>query len=194
MRPVAAAFSLVLLSLACSGDPVAPRQLDLNPSFTVNNSNGGLNVFRGPGEFAVGFADVDDDLFAIAGLPSNPDDFVGCGGVEGFQLTNWQFVGLLQGTVKALVKNVDANLFVFKWSTFVGCGSVPIAGGVGQVTYTDSDIFYTGGKEDSWGFQMEGTVTLAGGGKAHLLAHTRLHIQPDGTFRETFTDIKLTRQ
>ena len=192
------ALCLAVLTLACSTDPVAPvapRQLDLHPGFAVStNSSGGLNVFRFGGEFAVGFPDVDDDLFAIAGLPDDPNNFVGCGGTDGFQITDYQLVGLLQQAVNALVRNGHSNLNVYQLSTFGGCGSFPIAAGVGRVVYTDNDFFVSGTKNRSWGFQMEGTVALASGGKAHLMAHSRGQIQLDGTFRDVLTDIKLTRQ
>jgi hypothetical protein len=102
---------------------------------------------------------------------------------------------VVQRAIKALVVNGNANLHVFRYSTFVGCGSVPIAQGTGRVMYTDSDAFYTGGKNDAWGFRMEGTVTFAnGGGTAHLVAHNRFQIQPDGTFRRIFRDVKLSGQ
>jgi hypothetical protein len=193
MRPFPA-LSLALLALACSGDPTAPRTPDLHPSFDVAPNV--PNVFRVRGEFATGILDTETDLIAIAGLPANPKDLVDCGGAELLQIANWQFVGdKLQAAIKALVKLDPANLVVYRLSTFVDlCVSTPLAQGTGRVMYTDSDIFYTGGGEDSWGFRMEGTVTLASGGTAHLLAHNRWQIQTDGTVRRIFRQVKLLGQ
>jgi hypothetical protein len=190
MRPIPA-LSLAVLALACSGDPVAPRTANLHPSLAAASSAAEANVIRFRDQFAVGILDPEDDLIAWAGLPDNPDDLADCGGVESYQLADIQFVGVLQRAVKALVVNDDANLHVFRLSTFVGCGSVPIAKGTGRVMYTDSDIFYTGGKNDSWGYRMEGTVTFASGGTAHLVAHNRWQIKPDGSLRRIFRDVKL---
>ena len=193
MRPFPA-LSLALLALACSGDPTAPRTPDLHPSFDVASSPQNVpNVFRVRGEFATGILDTETDLIAWAGLPADPTQLVDCGGAELLQIANWQFVGdKLQAAIKALVKLDPANLAVYRLSTFVDpCVSKPLAQGTGRVMYTDSDIFYTGGREDSWGFRMEGTVTLASGGTAHLLAHNRWQIQTDGTVRRIFRQVKL---
>jgi hypothetical protein len=186
------ALSLAVLALACSGDPSAPPTANLHPSLAAANSPAEANVIRFRDQFAVGIFDPEDDLVAWAGLSSNPDDLADCGGVEPYQSADIQWVGVLQRAVKALVVNSDANLHVFRLSTFVGCGSVPIAQGKGRLMYTDSDAFYTGGKNDAWGFRMEGTVTFAdGSGTAHLVAHNRWQINPDGTMRLIFRDVKL---
>jgi hypothetical protein len=190
MRPIPA-LSLAVLALACSGDPSAPRASNLHPSFVVTLSATQPNVIRFRDQYAVGILDPEDDLIAFAGLATNPDDLIDCGGTEPYQSADFQFVGDIQRAIKALIQIKNANLHVFRLSTFVGCGSVPIASGTGQVTNTDSDIFYTGGKNDSWGFRIEGTVTLASGGTTHLLAHNRWQIKPDGTMRLIFRDVKL---
>jgi hypothetical protein len=193
MRPTPA-LSLALVALACSADPIAPRTADLHPSLAVENSAAEPNVIRFSDQFAVGIFDPVDNLVAWAGLPPNPDELADCGGVLPYQYADFQFVGILQRAVKALVVNKNANLHVFRLSEFVGCGSVPIARGTGQVMYTDSDIFYSGGKNDAWGYRMEGDVTFTSGGTAHLVAHNRWQIQPDGTLRLIFRDIKLSGQ
>jgi hypothetical protein len=191
MRPIPA-LSLTLLALACSGDPPAlPTAADLKPSLVTATSAETPNVIRFSGQFAFGIQDPEDNLIAFAGLPPNPDELADCGGVLPYQYADIQFVGVLQAAIKALVKNKNANLHVFRLSEFVGCGSVPIARGTGQFTYNDSDAFYTGGKNDSWGYRMEGEVTFASGGTAHLVAHNRWQIKPDGTLRLIFRDIKL---
>jgi len=191
MRPIPA-LSLTLLALACSGDPLPlPTAADLKPSLVTATSPETPNVIRFSDQFAFGIQDPADDLIAWAGLPPNPDELAVCGGVLPFQFADIQFVGLLQRAIKAMVANKDANLHVFRLSEFHGCGSVPIAVGTGQFMYNDSDIFYTGGKNDSWGYRMEGNVTYTTGGTAHLVAHNRWQIQPDGTLRLIFRDVKL---
>ena len=191
MRPIPA-LSLTLLALACSGDPLPlPTAADLKPSLVVAASPETPNVIRFSDQFAFGIQDPEEDLIAWAGLPPNPDELADCGGVLPYQFADIQFVGVLQRAIKALVVNKNANLHVFRLSEFHGCGSVPIARGTGQFMYNDSDIFYTGGKNDSWGYRMEGDVTYTSGGTAHLVAHNRWQIKPDGTLRLIFRDVKL---
>jgi len=185
------ALSLTLLALACSGDPTALTTADLKPSLVSATGAAEPNVIRFSDQFAVGIFDPPDNLVAWAGLPPNPDELADCGGVLPYQYADFQFVGVLQRAIKALVVNGNANLHLFRLSEFVGCGSVPIARGTGQVMYTDSDTFYSGGKNDIWGYRMEGDVTFTAGGTAHLVAHNRWQIQPDGTLRLIFRDIKL---
>jgi hypothetical protein len=192
MRPIPA-LSLTLLVLACAGDPSAPPSPNLQPSLAVVSASAEANVIRFRDQFAVGIFDPETDLVAYAGLSSNPDDLADCGGVEPYQSADFQYVGLLQDAIKALAKSNQINLHVFRFSTFVGCGSVPIAKGVGRVTYTDSDAFYTGGKNDSWGFRIEGPVNFVeGGARAQLLAHNRWQIQVNGTLRRIFRQVKLS--
>jgi len=197
MRPFRLVF-LPLLALACSGDTTAPRarSVDLHPSFAVASSAPeSPNVIRFRDQFAVGIMDLTTDLLAIGGLPADPKQLTDCGGAEMLQFADWHFAGVLQSAIKALVKLDPANLVVYRLSTFENiCVSTPLAQGVGRVMYTDSDAFYTGGRNDAWGFRMEGTVTLASGGTAHLLAHNRFQIMPDGTFRRIFRQVKLSGQ
>lgn len=196
MRPVPLLF-LALLSLACAGDPTTPPSHPIQHSSVAQYSSVAAssaaepNVIRFADEFAVGIYDPEADLVAWAGLPSNPDNLIGCGGTEPYQSGDFQFVGVLHDAIRALVKADHVNLHVFRLSTFGGCGSVPIAQGVGRLMYTDSDIFWDGEGNDTWGFRMEGTVALASGGTAHLVAHNRWQIQPNGTQRLIFRDVKL---
>lgn len=190
------ALPLALLALACSGDPTASRTANIHPSFDVaSGAPESPNVIHFRDQFATAIIDLNTDLIAWAGLPADPKQFLDCGGVETLQIADIQFVGVLQSAIKALVKLDPANLVVYRLSTFVDpCVSTPLAQGTGRVMYTDSDIFDTGRATDSWGFRMEGTVTLASGGTAHLLAHNRWHIQPDGTLRRIFRQVKLLGQ
>jgi len=191
MRPIPA-LSLTLLALACSGDPLPlPTAADLKPSLVTVASPETPNVIRFSDQFAFGIQDPGENLIVFAGLPPNPDELADCGGVLPYQFADIQFVGVLQRAIKSLIQNKGANIHLFRLSEFHGCGSVPIARGTGQFTYNDSDIFYTGGQNDSWGYRIEGNVTYTSGGTAHLLAHNRWQIQPDGTLRLIFRDIKL---
>lgn len=186
---------LAFLALACSGDPTAPRTPDLHPSFGVASSAAEPNVIRFSDQFAVAIFDPETDLVAFAGLPADPMKSTDCGGAEPFAFADWHFAGVLQDAIKALVKADPVNLHVYRLSTFVDiCVSTPIAQGVGRVMYTDSDVFYTGGRNDAWGFRMGGTVSLASGGTAHLLAHNRWQIFPNGTLRRIFRQVKLSGQ
>jgi len=192
MRPFRPLF-LPLLALACSGDPTAPRTADLHPSFAVASSAAEPNVIRFSDQFAVAIFDPETDLVAIAGLPADPMQSVACGGTEPFAFADFQFVGVLQDAIKALVKGDPVNLHVYRFSTFEDiCVSTPIAQGVGRVMYTDNDIFFTGGGNNAWGFRMEGPVTLASGGTSNLMAHNRFQIMPDGSFRRIFRQVRLS--
>jgi hypothetical protein len=194
MRPFPA-LCLALLAVACSDpSPTGPsRSANLRPGFAVANSAAdGPNVIRFKDFFVAGIFDPVTDLVAIAGFPTDPKQVVDCGGAENVQIADVHFAGLLQDAIKALVKLDPANLAVYRFSTFVDlCVSTPIATGTGRVMYTDSDIFYTGGSNDAWGYRMNGTVTLKSGGTAHLLAHNRWQIQPDGTLRRIFRHVEL---
>jgi hypothetical protein len=187
---------LVFLALACSSDPTATPASSVQARYSVANlSSESPNVYRFRDQFFTGIFDLNTDLVAFAGFPDDPKKLVDCGGIETFQVADIQFVGILQRAIKALVVNDHANLDVYRLSTFEGfCVSTPLAHGVGRVMYTDSDVFYTGGKNDTWGYRMEGPVTLAAGGTTHLLAHNRWQIQPDGTLRRIFRQVRLSGQ
>jgi hypothetical protein len=57
--------------------------------------------------------------------------------------------------------------------------------------YVDNDAFITANGSNAWGYRMGGEVSLVGGGSAHLLAHNRFQILPDGTFRRVFRQVRL---
>jgi hypothetical protein len=194
MRPFPA-LCLALLAVACADpNPTGPPSSSkLRPGFVVANSAAnGPNVIRFKDFFATLILDPVTDLVAWGGLPANPMQLIDCGGAEDVQIADVHGAGLLQDALKALIKLDPANLHVYRLSTFVDpCVSTPLARGSGRVMYTDSDIFDSGRATDSWGYRMEGTVTLASGGTAHLLAHNRWQVLPDGTLRRIFRQVKL---
>jgi hypothetical protein len=193
------------LALACQEGPsTGPERVVPSvaaPQFAfVNGPNELPNVFRFEGQFATGIQDPETDLFAFAGLPDSPKMSAAClGGTEPFATVDIQFVGELQEVIHRLVVGGDVNLHVYRLTGFMGfCRSTPIAQGIGRVMNTDNDLLaLTSGfpGADAWGFRMNGQVTLTtavGGGDAHLVAHNRFIIWPDGDFRRIYRKVDLS--
>lgn len=190
-------FPLLLVSsfaLACAVDTTEPRPAPLDPRLTAVSAESEFpNVVRYQDQFVVSIQDPQTDLIAFAGLPDDPAQSAFCGGPDAFAIIDFQDAGVRQGVIHSLGKGDEVNLDVYQRSTFVSpCVSTPIAEGTGRVMYVDNDAFVTGDGGNSWGFHMEGDVTLAAGGTAHLLAHNRFQILPDGTFRRVFRQVRLS--
>jgi hypothetical protein len=191
MRP----SPLLLVSsfaLACAVDSTSPPSTPLHPRLDATAAAPEFpNVVRFQDQFVVSIQDPETDLIAFAGLPDDPTQSASCGGDEPFGIIDFHSAGLRQG-VEHVVAKGEVNLDVYRLSTFAGpCVSTPIAEGTGRVIYTDNDAFITGNGGVSWGFRMEGHVTLVGGGSAHLLAHNRFQVLPDDTFRRVFRQVRL---
>jgi hypothetical protein len=192
MRP-----SLLLLAtsfaLGCAVDSTGPPAAPLVPRLVATTAGPEFpNVVRFQGEFVFAIADTETDLIAFAGLPDDPMQSAFCGGDEPFAIVDFQEAGVQQGVIHALVKGDEVNLHVYQFSTLEGpCVSSPIAEGKGRVMLLDNDVFVTGSGANSWGFRMGGDVSLVGGGSAHLMAHNRFQILPDGTFRRVFRQVRL---
>lgn len=152
------------------------------------------NVIRYGANFAFGIQDPATNLIAFAGLPANPRNFVSCGGTELASVADVQNAGVRQEVIHALVKADDVALHVYDRAAYRGiCVSTPIASGVGRLAYVDNDRDVTGEGANSWGFRMNGAVTLLlEGTSAHLEAHNRFIIWPDGSFRRIYRQVRLT--
>lgn len=181
---VAALAVLSCITLGCTeGLSTGPR--DGEPALNYSNGPSNLpNVFRFEG--IVGGAlvfDPETDLIAIDGLPDNPADASICGGTEEIaNLADFQVSGDLRDVFHVLAQS-ELNIHVYRLSTFESiCTSEPIAQGRGRLIINDNDAGVSGTRTNSFGHRLNGPVTLAGGGTAHLAAHTRFLIQPDGTF------------
>jgi hypothetical protein len=181
------------LALGCAADSTEPRPAPFHPTLAAVAAGPEFpNVVRYQDQFVVSIQDPETDLWAFAGLPDDPTQSAFCGGDEPFAIVDFQLAGVREGAVHAWAKGDDVNLDVYQRSTFVSpCVSTPIAEGTGRVMYVDSDAFLTGHAGVSWGFRMGGDVSLVGGGSAHLLAHNRFQILPDGTFRRVFRQVRL---
>lgn len=190
-------WSLLLLAtsfaLGCAVDSAGPPTVPLQPRLDVGTAGPEFpNVVRFEGEFVFFIFDPETDLVALAGAPDDPAAAFPCGGDQPFAIVDFQEAGVRQGVIHALVKGDEVNLHVFRLSTFVNpCVSSPIAVGEGRLMYVDNDAFLSGTRGNSWGFRMEGDVTLVGGGSAHLMAHNRFQVLPDGTFRRIFRQVRL---
>lgn len=194
MRP-----SLLLLAtsfaLGCAVDSTGPPTAPLRARLDIATAGPEFpNVVRFQGEFVFAIQDPETDLIAFAGLPDDPWQDTFCGGSEPYAIVDFQESGHRQEVIHALVRGDEVNLHVFQRSTFVDCVSSPIAVGEGRLMYVDNDLFASGTRANSWGFRMGGTVSLVGGGSAHLMAHNRFQILPDGTFRRVFRQVRLSSE
>jgi hypothetical protein len=192
-----AALVLTAIALACADSPPS-GPTSTTPAAKFNYSNGPSNlpnVFRFDG--IVGGAvvvDPETDLIVIDGLPDNPADASICGGTEEIaNLADFQVSGDLTGVFHVLAQS-ELNIHVYRLSTFVDiCTSEPIAQGTGRLIINDNDAAVSGTRTNSFGHRLTGTVTLAGGGTAHLSAHTRFLIQQDGTFVVVSMEVRLSQ-
>lgn len=195
MRPSLPLLLLVTpFAFGCAVDSTAPPSAPLRPRLNAVTAGAEFpNVIRFQSQFVFGIQDPTTNLIAFAGLPDDPAQSVACGGSEPFATVDIQLSGVRQEVFHRLAKGDDVNLHVYQRSTFVNiCVSTPIAEGTGRLMNLDNDLFASGTGANTWGFRMVGTVTLAAGGTAHLHAHNRFQILPDGTFRRIFRQVTLT--
>lgn len=181
------------VALACADHTTAPPAVQIEPRLSAADAQ--PNVQRFTAEFVFGIADSKTGLIAFAGLPDNPRDVVECGGTVElhFVVAEHQWVGFRQDIIKAIAKANDANLDVYDLSTFTGvCGSDPIAHGTGRMAAHANDLFMTSDRAYLFGFSMQGTVTLATGGTAHLSADALEQISASGEFRQTVGNVTLS--
>lgn len=185
------------VALGCAVDSTEPRPLPLQPQFAVTQAQEVPNVVRFGSQYFFGITDTETDLIAFAGLPADPKNWYGCGGNEPLETVDFQYVGLLQDAIKGLMKDGDVNLHVYQFSTYRGfCVSTPLAQGKGRAMYVDNNVFFSPDltNSNSWGWRMEGPVTLTAGGTANLMAHNRWQFLPNGTFRRIFRQVRLSAQ
>jgi hypothetical protein len=130
-----------------------------------------------------GIFDEETQLLAVFGLPDDPSQWQGCGGPVPGELLTIKLAGLKSGVPKALAKNPDVGIQVFRASgeregqfglesvaPFV-CETSAIAAGTGRVRYTDNDLFGTGGGNNVINISLTGTLTdLQTGGLLRLTA------------------------
>jgi hypothetical protein len=191
-------FLAAVMATGCAGDSTAPDAITVQgaPSALMDGGSAEPNVVRFGSEYFFGITDTETDLLAFAGLPADPKNWYGCFGGEPLQTVSFQYTGLQQDAIKGLMSSGNVNLVVYRNSTYQGiCWSTPIATGTGRVTYVDNNVFGTPTTHgDEYGWHMEGTVTLANGTSAHLIAHNRWQALPNGTFRRIFRQVRLTTE
>jgi hypothetical protein len=152
-------------------------------------------VFRFEGMVGgAAIVDPQTDLIAFDGLPENPSDLAECGGSEEIlNLADFQVTGNLSGVFHVLAQ-ADLNIHVYQLSTFIDiCTSHPLAQGIGRLIINDNDAAVSGTRTNSFGHRLNGPVTLANGGNAHLAAHSRFLIEKDGAFRQVSSGVTLSR-
>ena len=188
---------LFAFALGCAVHTTEPRPETLQMHYSIAAVQAALpNVVRYQNEFVFLILDRKSDLLAIAGLPDHPKDVIECGGAEElhFEIADFQQVGVQQEVVKMLATGSDYNLDVYQLSSFAGvCESDAIAHGTGRVRYNDNDVFQTSGRTDTFGFWMEGPVSLTAGGTAKLLGHVVFQRVPEELFpREIVSSVALS--
>lgn len=193
MRPIPLLL-VASLALGCAADPIAPRTAPVDPQLQLAQAAAEFpNVIRVQDYFVFGIQDPSTDLLAVAGLPDDPPrTWFYCGGTDFGAVVDLQFAGVLKSAINTLMKGSDVNIDVYRRSTFFSiCDSPVLAHGKGRVMYVDNALEFIPGKLDSYGFRIEGPVTLAASGTAMLLAHNRWHILPDGTPQLIFRKVNL---
>ena len=147
--------------------------------------------------FSFGIIDTKTDLVAFAGLPNNPKNATACdnGTDDSYSFVDIHEAGVRQDAIKFMAKGNDVNLDVYRLSTFEGfCVSNTIAHGVGKISYHDNDFFETGGGNNTFGWHMDGPVTLTDGSVSNLMAHNLWQLLPNGLFRRIYRQVKLSGQ
>jgi hypothetical protein len=192
-----AAAVLGAFALGCVDTPsTAPNPAASAPEPNLSNGPSNLpNVFRFEGILGGAIVvDPQTDLIAIDGLPENPPDLAECGGTdEILNLADFQVSGDLADVFHVLAQG-ELNIHVYQLSTFVDiCTSEPLARGTGRLIINDNDAGVSGTRTNSFGHRLNGLVTLADGGTAHLTAHSRFLIMGDGTFRHVSSGVTLSR-
>lgn len=202
-RSIALLVFVSALVVACDRGPATGPQraapTATGPRFDFLNGPDTLpNVVRFDVGYAVGIQDPVTNLIAWAGLPDTPSLLATChlGGDAAFQTVDVQDAGALQDVVHRIRLGDGINLHVFAFTGFTGiCSSTPIAQGVGRLTNEDNDhdALVSGFPgANTWGWHMEGPVTLATGGDASLVAHNRFVTPPEGgSSRRIFRKVDL---
>jgi hypothetical protein len=195
-RTFALPATILALSLACTDAPAGPDNTAFAPQFNFLTGPSELpNVFRFGTQFVTAIFDPQTGLVALAGAPADPAAAVPCGGDDPFAFVAVQDAGVIQDVLHRLVVGPEVNLHVYDFATFINpCVSTPIAQGTGRVMYVDNDAFNAGPGANSWGFRMHGEVTLTSGESAHLEAHNRFIIWPNGEFRRIYRQVRLSSQ
>ena len=187
------------LTIACASDSTAPLRVPDQVRLSVVASNAeSPNVIRfSNNTFSFGIIDTKTDLVAFAGLPNNPKNATACdnGTDDSYSFVDIHEAGVRQDAIKFMAKGNDVNLDVYRLSTFEGfCVSNTIAHGVGKISYHDNDFFETGGGNNTFGWHMDGPVTLTDGSVSNLMAHNLWQLLPNGLFRRIYRQVKLSGQ
>ena len=184
-----ATVSLLVPSLAVACDqPAAVTTKALNPQFDFTNGPSDLaNVFRGDSILLFVWPDYTTNLvIAVNAPPGGVSSVRRCGGTVRPAPQPVQTVGEMQDVMRQLRLLRDVNIHVYSpvpagFSGFMSlCNATPIAAGTGNLTSTDNDRMVTGNGANAFGFRAEGTVDVAAGGSARVLAELQMLILPDG--------------
>lgn len=183
---------LTAFALGCADRSPTSPETSQEPVLDFTNGPSDLaNVFRFEDQLLFAIGDAETDLLVWYGLTENPADLIECGGTEGFDLASFQIVGDLTGVFKFLAKG-EGHLHVYQLSTFTDfCTSVPLGQGTGRIILNDNDLDVSGTGTNSFGGRINGRVTLAAGGTAHVIGEFRFLIGKDGIRRDVVNAVRL---
>lgn len=173
-KPLLALIVALALPACEPSSPVAP--VDGQPQLTYMNGPDELpNVIRFGAEYTINIVDLNTDLRAFAGLPDDPSSHILCQqfgftGTETFETSPIQDAGQLQEVIHRIANDGEANLHVYRLSTFNGfCRTPVLARGVGRLMAADNDLTFSGTRTNTWGWHMTGPVTILATGETAML-------------------------
>ena len=179
---------------ACDGVSTGPVSSPPVTNF-VNGPAELPHVLRSGGRVISAFFDFEQDMLVVAGAPEDPTTDRLCGGSEPRQFVPVQWVGDFDDIVKQLAMLDDINILVYQPIPLTPAGALcatePIASGIGRLLRTDNDFFGAFGRANAVVELVHGTVTLADGGLARLLARFNALGSPEGELRRFETTIQL---
>jgi hypothetical protein len=190
--------ALLFAALLTACDSVSTEPFSSLP-IAANFVNGPAelpHVLRSGGRVISAFFDLEQDMLVVAGAPEDPMTDRLCGGSALRQFVPVQWVGDFDDIVKQLAMLDAINILVYQPipATPAGalCATEPIASGTGRLLRTDNDFFGAFGRANAVLEMLHGTVTLADGGLARLLARFNALGSPAGELRRFETTIQLT--
>jgi len=198
MRIKALSVGLALvLAAGCTESATSPTALsDSPPAPTLDFINGpafpgNSGIFRfEEQEWFVGF-DPDDLIFSIIalGVPLNESFFCTDAPLDP-EFLSWQ-EWFASGAYHQHIKGTDVLIEVvdFNWT----CGDEPLAIGTGDFNLVDNDLFVSGTRTNSFGYNAHGQLTDPVTGNPVNYSETwRAQIKKNGEFRALVENIHLT--
>ena len=197
---------ILALALACEDQPVAP-QVDQSveaPAFNFMNgpaNPGNSGVYRFQDWTLLWTTDPQRDLGATH---YQSDDWLSCGGTQGFPLSDVQLVTNPQGAhdaVHQLAKAGDIPVLIYRLSDVPGWSNPAVMcafladgwlyRGTHRMVLTDNDLFVDGPGANAFGMSAHGTVEDPSGTPCTYTEQQRAVSLPNGEFKTTVENIRV---